>query len=491
VIAMTLADIAAVTGAELTGAAVDPQLVVDGPVDTDARRLGPGGLFVARLGEHADGHDFVPQAVERGAVAALVTRPVPGLAALVVPDVQEAFERLARAVLDRLPEVTVVAITGSSGKTSTKDLLAQVLGRLGETVASAESFNGEVGVPLTVLRATASTRYLVVEMGARGVGHIAHLTGIAPPRVSVVLNVGTAHLGEFGSVEAIARAKSEIVQALPAEGLAVLNADDAAVRAMADVTAGRVVLVGSSADADLRVSDIVVDSSARPGFTLNSRTGGPLHQAQDGSCRVRLPLHGEHQVENAAQAAAVALHLGMPLADVADALHQVRPVNRWRMQVTQRPDGVTVVNDAYNANPDSMRAALKALAVMGRGRRTWAVLGEMLELGPESIEQHDAIGRLAVRLNISRLVVVGQGARAMHTGAVHEGSWGEESVLVPDTDAAWELLCGQLAPGDVVLLKSSRDAGLRYLGDRLVEQVPTQPDQPDSRVVPDGVEPPS
>jgi UDP-N-acetylmuramoyl-tripeptide--D-alanyl-D-alanine ligase len=472
VIAMTLAEVAAVTGARLSGPGADPSVVVDGPVDTDARRLGPGGLFVARVGEHADGHDFVPQAARRGAVAALVTRQVDGLASLVVPDVQEAFERLARAVVDRLPEATVVAVTGSSGKTSTKDLLAQLLARLGPTVASAESFNGEVGVPLTVLRATAATRYLVVEMGARGVGHIAHLTGIAPPTVSVVLNVGTAHLGEFGSVEAIARAKSELVAALPADGLAVLNADDPSVRAMSEVTTARVELVGQSADAGLAVSDVTLDDGARPSFTLTVRPGGALDRQQGSSCRVTLSLVGEHQVENAAEAAAVALAFGMPLPDVAAALGEAAPVSRWRMQVTERPDGVTVVNDAYNANPDSMRAALKALAVMGRGRRTWAVLGEMLELGPDSVAEHDRIGRMAVRLNISRLVVVGQGARPMHTGAVHEGSWGEESVLVPDVDAALELLGEQLAPGDVVLLKSSRDAGLRHLGDRLAAQEP-------------------
>jgi UDP-N-acetylmuramoyl-tripeptide--D-alanyl-D-alanine ligase len=468
VIAMTLAELAAVTGAELQGEGIDPQQVVAGPVDTDARRLADGGLYVARVGEHADGHDFVPQAVERGAVAALVTRPVDGLASLVVADVQHAFERLARAVVDRLPDMTVVAVTGSSGKTSTKDLLGQLLARLGPTVASAESFNGEVGVPLTVLRASEDTRFLVVEMGARGLGHIAHLTGIAPPSVSVVLNVGTAHLGEFGSVEGIARAKSEIVTSLSADGLAVLNADDPAVRAMASRTDADVLLVGRAADAGLRVTDVTLDDHARPSFTLDVR-GGTLGQTHDRSSAVRLPLHGEHHVQNAAQAAAVALHLGMSLDDVGAALSEIEPLNRWRMQVTERPDGVTIVNDAYNANPDSMRAALKALAVMGQGRRTWAVLGEMLELGPDSIDEHDRIGRLAVRLNISRLVAVGPGARPLHTGAVQEGSWGEESVLVPDAEAAFALLSDELRPGDVVLLKSSRDAGLRYLGDRLVE----------------------
>jgi UDP-N-acetylmuramoyl-tripeptide--D-alanyl-D-alanine ligase len=454
-IPLSLADVAAIVGAQLHG---DPAAVVDGPVVTDARECGPGSLFVARVGEHADGHDYVPQAVERGAVAALVNRPVDGLASLVVDDVQAAFEALARGVVERLPELTVVAVTGSSGKTSTKDLLAQVLSGLGPTVAAPESYNSEVGVPLTVLRVRPETRYLVVEMGARGVGHIAHATRVVPPDVSVVLNVGSAHLGEFGSVQAVADAKSELVRDLRPDGLAVLNADDPRVRAMAAVTRARVALVGQSADAAVRAVDVEVDDQARAAFVLHS--GGR-------SAPVRLGLHGEHHVGNALAVAAVALELGMDLRDVAAALGQARPVSRWRMEVTERSDGITVVNDAYNANPESMRAALKALVAMGRGRRTWAVLGEMLELGADSVAEHDAIGRMAVRLDVSRLVAVGAGARALHTGAVMEGSWGEESVHVPDLDAAYQLLQQELREGDVVLLKSSRDAGLRALGDRL------------------------
>ena len=454
-IPLSLADVATIVGAELHG---DPATVVDGPVVTDARECGPGSLFVARVGERADGHDFVPQAVQRGAAAALVTRPVEGLASLVVADVQAAFEALARAVVDRLPDLKVVAVTGSSGKTSTKDLLAQVLAELGPTVAARESYNSEVGVPLTVLQVRPQTRYLVVEMGARGVGHIAHACRVVPPDVSVVLNVGSAHLGEFGSVQAVADAKSEIVRELPPEALAVLNADDPRVRAMARVTRARVALVGQSTDAAVRADDVQLDEQARATFTL---------QAGGRSAPVRLELHGEHHVGNALAVAAVALELGMPVEDVASALGRARPVSRWRMEVTERPDGVTVVNDAYNANPESMRAALKALVAMGRGRRTWAVLGEMLELGADSVAEHDAIGRMAVRLDVSRLVAVGAGARALHTGAVMEGSWGEESVHVPDLESAYELLQRELREGDVVLLKSSRDAGLRSLGDRL------------------------
>jgi UDP-N-acetylmuramoyl-tripeptide--D-alanyl-D-alanine ligase len=298
----------------------------------------------------------------------------------------------------------------------------------------------------------------VIEMGARGVGHIRYLTDMVRPDVSVVLNVGSAHLGEFGSVEAIAEAKSELVQALAPEGLAVLNGDDQRVRAMRDRTRARTVLVGRSPACDVRAEDVTVDDDARASFTLVTA---------EGSAPVRLGLFGEHHVSNALAVAAVARELGLDVAASAEALGRARPASRWRMEVTDRPDGVRVVNDAYNANPDSVRAALKALVGMGSGRRTWAVLGEMLELGPESLTAHDEIGRLAVRLNVSRLVAVGPGARAIHTGAVHEGSWGEESVHVPDVEAAYALLSDELRPGDVVLLKSSRDAGLRHLGDRL------------------------
>ncbi len=459
-IPLSFNEIAAITGGTMHGADVARAraLVVDGPVVTDSREAGPGGLYIARVGERLDGHDFVAGAAQAGAVAALTSRPVDELPCVVVDDVQAAMAALARAVVDRRPELVVIGVTGSSGKTSTKDLLAGVLSTEGPTVAPVGSLNSEVGVPLTVFRTTPQTRFLVVEMGARGRGHIAYLTRIAPPRIGIELNVGTAHLGEFGSREAIAQAKAELVEALPAEGLAVLNADDALVRAMADRTRARTVLVGTGRDAAVRAEDVTLDAAGRPSFDLVTAAG---------RARVTLRLHGEHHVGNALAVAATALECGMALDDVAAALADATPVSRWRMEVTERPDGVTVVNDAYNANPDSMRAALKALAAMGAGRRTWAVLGSMLELGEASAAEHDGIGRLAVRLNISRLVVVGDTARAMATGAQHEGSWGEEAVWVPDTDAAHDLLERELRPGDVVLLKSSRDAGLRWLGDRL------------------------
>ncbi|MDF2143742.1 UDP-N-acetylmuramoyl-tripeptide--D-alanyl-D-alanine ligase [Knoellia sp. p5-6-4] len=463
-IPLSLMEIADLTGGRLHG--VDDEraaaLVIDGPVVTDSREAGPGGLYVARVGEAMDGHRFVGAAGQAGAVAALTTREVEELPCVVVDDVQDGFAALARGVLAAHPDVTVIGITGSSGKTSTKDLLASVLSAAATTVAPVGSLNSEVGVPLTVCRITPETRFLVVEMGARGIGHIEYLTGIAAPDIGVVLNVGSAHVGEFGSREAIGRAKSELVAALRPDGLAVLNADDPVVAAMAATTDARTLLVGTSPEAGLRATDIELDSAGRPSFTVSGH-------GLDAPLRVKLPLHGEHHVGNALAVLAVALECGLVPTTATAALAAATPASRWRMEVTDRPDGVTVVNDAYNANPDSMRAALKALVAMGHGRRTWAVLGSMLELGEESTAEHDAIGRLAVRLNISRLVVVGETARPMATGAQHEGSWGDEATWVPDADAAYDLLERELAPGDVVLLKSSRDAGLRWLGDRLAD----------------------
>lgn len=461
-IPMSLSQIAALTGGRLHGISEQEAsaLVVDGPVVTDSREAGPGGLYVARVGESMDGHQFVGSARDAGAVAALTTREVEDLPCVVVDDIQDGFVALARGVLQAHPEITVIGITGSSGKTSTKDLLASVLSAAGPTVAPVGSLNSEVGVPLTVCRIADDTRFLIVEMGARGMGHIEYLADIAEPTIGIVLNVGTAHVGEFGSREAIGRAKAELVAALPDGGLAVLNADDPVVRAMVGQTAARALLVGASHEAGLRATDIDLDGAGRPSFTVSG-------DGVEAETRVTLPLHGEHHVGNALAVIAVALECGMAMGVVAEALADARPASRWRMEVTERADGVTIINDAYNANPDSMRAALKALVAMGRGRRTWAVLGSMLELGDESTTEHDAIGRLAVRLNVSRLVVVGETARPMASGAQHEGSWGDEAVWVPDADAAYELLSRELAAGDVVLFKSSRDAGLRWLGDRL------------------------
>ncbi|MGL4745210.1 MAG: UDP-N-acetylmuramoyl-tripeptide--D-alanyl-D-alanine ligase [Dermatophilaceae bacterium] len=483
-IPMSLADLAAVVGGVIRGA--PGAVLVDGPVTTDSREVGPGALFVARAGEHADGHDFVTSAAEQGAVAALVEREVPGLPCVVVDDTERAFGRLARAVVDGVPGLIVVGVTGSSGKTTTKDLLGAVLQSAAPTVAPIGSYNSEVGVPLTVCRVRPETRYLVAEMGARGVGHIAYLTEIAPPQVGVVLNVGSAHLGEFGSREAIGRAKSELVAALPADGLAVLNADDEIVRGMAAVTAARVVLVGEHADADLRAAEVDLDRGGRARFLV---TDGERRR------RVHLPFAGRHQVNNALSVLAVALEVGISLDDACAALESATLASRWRMEVTERTDGVTVVNDAYNANPESMAAALAALQRMGQGRRSWAVLGTMLELGAESDALHAAVGSAAVGYGVDELVVVGATAAPIADGAMARsgsvapiggvtlaptGSSPAASGVtrvraVADVEVAEILLRAELTAGDVVLFKSSRDAGLRWLGDRLTEMTVEDP----------------
>ncbi|PYC87772.1 UDP-N-acetylmuramoyl-tripeptide--D-alanyl-D-alanine ligase [Streptomyces tateyamensis] len=461
-IALTLAEVAAATGGELVDGA-EPQTVVTAPLAIDSRKAAPGGLFAAFRGEQVDGHDYAGRAVAAGAVAVLAQRPV-GVPAVLVADVQDAMGRLAQAVIAKAGGVHLVALTGSAGKTSTKDLIAQLLGKAGPTVYTEGSLNNELGFPMTATRVEESTRHLVLEMGARHKGDIAYLCSLARPTIGLVLNVGSAHLGEFGSKEAIAEAKGELVESLPAEGVAVLNADDPLVRAMAERTRARVVYFGESRDAHVRAQDVRLDSTGRPSFTLTTPAG---------SAPVRLRLYGEHHVSNALAAAAVAMELGLSVDDTAAALGEAGALSRMRMEVVDRADGVTVVNDAYNANPESMRAALRALvSIGGRGserRRTWAVLGEMRELGEESLAEHDAIGRLAVRLDVTKLVAVGgREAACMELGARNEGSWGEESVLVSDADAAVELLRGQLRPGDVVLVKASRSVGLEKVAEALL-----------------------
>ncbi|MFE7902822.1 UDP-N-acetylmuramoyl-tripeptide--D-alanyl-D-alanine ligase [Streptomyces sp. NPDC057424] len=465
-IALSLAEIAEVVGGQ-THDIPDPSVQVTGPVVRDSREAGPGSLFAAFAGERADGHDFAAAVVEAGAVAVLGTRPV-GVPAIVVDDVQAALGALARHVVRRLG-ATLVALTGSAGKTSTKDLIAQVLRRKAPTVFTPGSLNNEIGLPLTALSATEETRFLVLEMGARGIGHIRYLTGLTPPKVGLVLNVGSAHIGEFGGREQIAQAKGELVEALPSEaegGTAILNADDPFVRAMATRTKAKVLFFGESGEADVRAENVRLTDTGQPSFRLHTPSG-----ASD----VTMRLYGEHHVSNALAAAAVAHELGMSADEIAVALSEAGSLSRWRMEVTERPDGVTVVNDAYNANPESMRAALRALAAMGtasqaKGGRTWAVLGKMAELGDEALAEHDAVGRLAVRLNVSKLVAVGgREAAWLQLGAYNEGSWGEESVHVSDAQAAVDLLRSELRPGDVVLVKASRSVGLESVAQALLE----------------------
>ncbi|MDH2394083.1 MULTISPECIES: UDP-N-acetylmuramoyl-tripeptide--D-alanyl-D-alanine ligase [Streptomyces] len=469
-IALSLAEIAEIVGGQPHDIP-DPEQRITGPVVIDSRAVEAGALFAAFQGERVDGHDYAERAVAAGAAAVLAARPV-GVPAIVVDDVQVALGALARAVVARLG-VDVVALTGSAGKTSTKDLIAQVLQRHAPTVFTPGSLNNEIGLPLTALRADADTRHLVLEMGARGIGHIRYLASLTPPRIGLVLNVGTAHIGEFGGREQIAEAKGELVESLPAAdagGVAVLNADDPLVRAMAARTEARTLLFGEADEAHVRAENVRLTEHGQPAFTLHTPTG---------CSDVTMRLYGEHHVSNALAAAAVAHELGMSVDEIALALSEAGALSRWRMEVTERPDGVTVVNDAYNANPESMRAALRALAAMGqaaraRGGRTWAVLGHMAELGGAALAEHDAVGRLAVRLNVSKLVAVGgREASWLQLGAYNEGSWGEESVHVSDAQAAVDLLRSELRPGDVVLVKASRSAGLERVAAALLENTAT------------------
>jgi UDP-N-acetylmuramoyl-tripeptide--D-alanyl-D-alanine ligase len=449
VIPRTLAQVAGLTGARLD-LVTDPGAAVTGPVVIDSRACGPGSLFVALPGERADGHDFAAAAVAAGAVAVLASRPV-GVPALITADVQAALGKLARGVLGALPGLRVAGITGSAGKTTTKDLAAQLVETLGPTVAPRGSLNNEIGLPLTVLRATGQTRYLVLEYSTRKPGDISYLCQVAPPRLGVVLCVGAAHVGEFGSVAAIARAKGELPAALPPEGAALLNADDPNVRAMAARTRARVVTFGRGDGADVRAADVRLDDSGRPEFTLVTPAGAD---------RTRLRLVGEHNVVNALAAAALATELGLAPAAVAEGLAAAEPRSRWRMEVTHRPDGVTVINDAYNASPDSMAAALETLARLAKGRRAFAVLGPMNELGSESQRRHEEAGGQAARAGVAGLIVVGQAAAPMLAGAKAQRSWRGELLGVADAPEAVKALDNLLAPGDVVLVKASRTIGL-------------------------------
>ncbi|UYY82930.1 UDP-N-acetylmuramoyl-tripeptide--D-alanyl-D-alanine ligase [Arthrobacter sp. YA7-1] len=470
-IALTAAEIADITNGRL---AADPGIVPVSVV-TDSREAAAGSLYVAKPGENADGHAYVGAAFERGAVLALTERDVSDddgrpYPAVVVDDAVIAMGALAAESVRRIRAAraaqgepfTVIGITGSAGKTTTKDLLAGVLSRAGATVAPQGSYNGEVGVPLTVFGADAGTRYLVIEMGATGVGHIKYLAEMVKPDIGVVLCVGSAHAGEFGGVENIAKAKGELVEALGLDGTAVINLDDARVAAMASRT--RATVLGTTATGvsgsavEARNADI--DGDGHPEFELHLPDGGMPH-------RVHSKLIGAHHITNLLAAAAAAFAAGLPAAAIADSLSEQSPASRWRMERTERADGVTIINDAYNANPESMRAALRTLADLGQGRRTWAVLGAMLELGEDSIREHTAVGTQVVRLNISRLVVVGREARALYISAIQEGSWGEECSFTETADEAYELLQAELAPGDLVLFKSSNGVGLRYLGDRI------------------------
>ncbi len=457
-------EIATAVGGTLHG----DDVIVTGSVETDSRLLTDGSVFFAMPGEETDGHRFIDAAIAAGAVLIVAERPLEqDVPHVVVPEGVVALGALAADVIARVRdagELTVIGVTGSNGKTTTKNMLQAILEQHGPTVSPVKSFNNEVGAPMTMLRIDESTRYLVLEMGASVEGDIARLTAMAHPDLGVVLKVGLAHAGEFGGVEATTRAKTEMVRDLAADQVAVLNRDDERVRGMAAATAARIAWFGTDGGTaaeplTLRASD--VDS------TLEG-TVATIHRG-DASWRLRLRILGEHHVMNALAALTVADVLGLDLERAIEALGAMPRAERGRMELLEPGGGITVINDAYNASPDSTAAALRSLAHMTRqaGRRSIAVLGEMAELGPHAVEEHDRLGRLAVRVRIDRLVVVGAGAKAIHDAAELESSFGQETTWVATADEAEALLRAELTEGDVVLFKSSNVSGLQPLAERI------------------------
>lgn len=470
-IRMTLADVADAVGGVLDLARSDTRdTIVSGMVDTDSRLIGPGDVFVAKPGDVTDGHLFVPAAVEAGAALALVEHRVDAeISQIVVPEVVQALADLARTVVARAREIgdlRVVGITGSNGKTTTKNLVQRILQDEGETVAPRNSFNNDVGAPLTMLRVGEGTRFLVSEFGADTGGMIARLAGLVTPDIGAVLMVGLAHAGGFGGIEATQRAKTELVQAIRPGGIAVLNIDDPRVAAMAEVAAERGVTVrwfGRGPGAEVRAEDVEVSAAGTTSTIV----------VTDGSGERRMPLHlqvlGEHHVMNALAAIAITRELGVDPEDAIARLATVQIAERWRMQPLGS-ERVRIINDAYNASPDSMSAALRTLAqITEPGQRKVAVLGAMSELGEAAGEEHDRVGLQAVRLRIERIVVVGRDARRLFLAAIGEGSWDGEAVFFETSDEAYDYLMTELRDGDRVLVKSSNSAGLRHLGDRLGE----------------------
>jgi len=446
--------------AEVTGGRIDdPADAADARAGTgvafDSRALAPGEVFVAVRAER-DGHDFVADAYRRGAAFAIVERPVDGVPAVVVPDVAAALFALARAGRDRL-DARVVGITGSVAKTSATDLTAAAVGADRRTHAAPKSFNNEIGVPVTVLGAPADTEVLVVEMGARFAGNIAELCTLVDPEIGVITNLGVNHAEHLGGPAGVARVKGELLDALPAHGLAIVDAATAAGPDQRARSAARVVTVGTP-DADVRVLDLELDDALRPRFTLATPWG---------SGAVVLGVRGAHQAHNAALAATVALHVGVPFDAVADALTRAEG-SAWRMEVVEAPGGVTVINDSYNASPVATIAALDALAALPGATRRVAVLGEMRELGALSAAEHARVGRAVAADGVDVLVAVGDATEPLVAAAVEAAGSRLTVYPVPDAATARARAAEIVAPGDAVLVKASRAVGLEVVAEALV-----------------------
>ena len=454
----------------VSGRLVGNDVLVTGPVVTDSREAQAGSLYVARRGESADGHAFVSGAATRGAVAVIVEHEVDeAVVQIVVEDSTEALGALARAHVEKLRssgDLDVIAMTGSVGKTTTKDLLLQIMSEDGPTVAPKLSFNNEVGLPLTVLLADESTRHLVLEMGASGPGHITYLTDIVAPDVAIELCVGHAHVGGFGGFEGVAAAKAELIKGTRPGGPVILNTDDPNVEAMAPLATGRVIRFSASGNerADVVARDVRLDRADRASFTLVT---------PEGEAPIDLKIVGRHHVANALAAAAGALTLGVSLQTVATVLSRARALSPHRMDVHElRVDGtdLTLIDDSYNANLDSMRAGIAAVASIGRDSQRIAVLGEMLELGEDSQSLHQQVGALIADAGVDTLIGLGADAHYYLEGA--QGVPNREVAADPQ-DAA-RLALEHAQDGAVVLVKGSFGSQSWQVADILREKGTTR-----------------
>ncbi|MBC7248180.1 MAG: UDP-N-acetylmuramoyl-tripeptide--D-alanyl-D-alanine ligase [Actinobacteria bacterium] len=460
-IPVSLDEVARVLGAEVMAAGARTTRKV-ARVSTDTRTLRRGDLFVALKGRRYDAHDFLERAVDAGAAALLVSRAgetavararAAGVPLLRVRNTMGALAKLASWQREMLG-AEVAAITGSTGKTITKDFAASILSRAGTVAYPRESYNNEVGVPLTILEARPGTRFLVLEMGSRGAGHISYLCAIARPRVGVVTNIGYAHLRYFRTRDGIAAAKGELLRALPPEGTAVINAGDDYASYLRRQAACRTVTFGCARGAEVRAERIKVGADGRARFVLRLKGG------EKGE--VLVPLPGRHNVENALAAAALGEIMGVNMEGIIAGIEGAK-VTGWRMEMISKPDEITIINDAYNANPVSMRSALMALGDIARGKRTIAVLGDMAELGPVSEQAHLEVGRMAVDYGTDILITVGRKARKIAQAAREKGLPRGSVYAVEGVDRAAEILRAIIEPGDVVLIKGSRFLGLEKL----------------------------
>jgi UDP-N-acetylmuramoyl-tripeptide--D-alanyl-D-alanine ligase len=444
---LSVADIAEIVGGKSFG---DSGVIVTAEPFFDSRSAIPGGMFLALEGEQVDGHNFVEEALAKGGVTALTTRQV-GSNCIVVADVLEAIRKLGAEVRRRLPQMKVIGITGSQGKTTTKDITRHVLSIAGETIAPSQSFNNDLGVPLTLLRANAKTRFCVLEMGARHEGDIARLVQMAKPDIGVVLVVGSAHIGEFGSREAIAKTKSEIVSNLSKDAIAILGMYDEYTPKMATQTPATVMYFGERTSCDVRATDVDI-REGRAHFDLVSKAGREP---------VALRLIGRHQVPNALAAAAIATALQIPIDKIASGLSTAEVASKWRMEISDI-GSILLINDSYNANPESMRAALETLRYFAqeRGGRAWAFIGKMHELGENSQRDHQNITAFAAQMGIDHVVAV---------NTPEYGNTSDAQLLVQHVSSFDEALAisKEITPGDVILVKGSRAEGLEKLSDAL------------------------